>query len=142
MSCTEAQTQMPFGNSSQRSSRRDSMKIAQRFNAGLDAHKRSQAPPGAAETEMENRSAAPMGLAGFSNAKPSVETLGYCRIPLRGKELRQRHANSRKALGPTQMPRAAPFQRAISHAVFRPPSRHVSPGFPRALLLLSLGVLP
>src|SRR5271157_2137013 len=98
-------------------SRRDSMKIAQRFNAGFKAPKRSTAPPGAAETKRANRSAAPTGLAGFINTKPSVETLGYSRMSLRDKDLRQRHANSRRALE---------LVRCGTRPLFGAPS-HVSP---------------
>jgi hypothetical protein len=57
-------------------SRRDTMKIAQRFNAGFTAPKHFRAPSGAKEAAA-NPSSVPSGLGSVSTAKPSVETLGY-----------------------------------------------------------------
>jgi len=58
----------------------DNSPAFQRWVQGL---KNTQAPSGAAETGMPNRSVAPSGLPALYHAKPSVETLGYSRMSLR-----------------------------------------------------------
>ena len=69
----------------------DNSPAFQRWVQGL---KNTQAPSGAAETGIPNRSVAPSGLPALCNAKPSVGTLGYSRLSLRDKSL----LNVRKAL--------------------------------------------
>ena len=78
---------MPFGNSVRRLSRRDIVRIAQRFNAGLKAGR--EASPGG-KTEKRGFGVGfcrPSGTLGLRPRQPSVETLGYYRMSLRDKLL-------------------------------------------------------
>jgi len=73
---------MPFRNSVSLS-RRDIVKIAQRFNAGLRKDGK-RVPEGRHKSEIKTQfSVVPPGLWGAPNTRPSVETLGYCRMSLR-----------------------------------------------------------
>jgi len=64
-------------------SRRDFVKIAQRFNAGL-SHAQIRSPEGTTEgCLLPCISIVPPGLASSNQSEPSVETLGYYRMSLR-----------------------------------------------------------
>ena len=77
---------MPLGNSVSLS-RRDIVRIAQRFNAGL-RQEGKRVPEGRQKTGFRSRaSAVPPGLWGAPTTRPSVETLGYCRMSLRDRIL-------------------------------------------------------
>ena len=115
---------MPFGPSSGRLSRGDTMTIAQRFNAGYNAASGSQPPSGAAEIGVASSSAA-RGLTGLLDARPSVETLGYPRMSLRDKKARQPRTYSQKASvffallgGLLLWPLLAPAQSGIGDVVY------------------------
>ena len=78
---------MPFGNSVRRLSRRDIVRIAQRFNAGLKAG-REASPGGTTEKRGFGLGfCRPSGTLGLRPRQPSVETLGYYRMSLRDKLL-------------------------------------------------------
>ena len=75
-------TETPFGNSASLS-RRDNVRIAQRFNAGL-RQEGKPVPEGRQKSGFRVRaSAVPPGLWRAPTTRPSVETPGYCRMSLR-----------------------------------------------------------
>ena len=94
---------MPFGNSVRRLSRRDIVRIAQRFNAGLKAGR--EASPGGTTEKLGFGLGfcRPSGTLGLRPRQPSVETLGS-RCPS-GTTF---GLNSRKALGLTGLQRRSP----------------------------------
>jgi len=96
---------MPFGNSTGLLSRRDTITIAQRFNAGTGQFCVAPVPKGRLNPTSSERVlftpavGRPFGTWGRLTAKPSVETLGYSRVSLRDKDRRPGQRDFRKAMG-------------------------------------------
>ena len=62
------------------------MRVAQRFIAGIQSIARERSPVGTAETHVT--SVVPTGLEyGMTHKFPALKVLGYCQMPLRGKQL-------------------------------------------------------
>jgi hypothetical protein len=86
------------------SSRRDTMTIAQRFNAGRGQSCVAPVPKGRLNPSSAGRVpfrpalGRPFGTWGHLTAKPSVETLGYSRTSLRDNDRRPGQGNLRKGL--------------------------------------------
>jgi len=82
---------MPFGSSCGPLSRRETTRIAQRFNAGSGQFCVAPVPKGrlnpsnAGRVPLRPALGRPFGTWGHLSAKPSVETLGYSRMSLRDK---------------------------------------------------------
>jgi len=95
---------MPFGNSTGFLSRRDTTTITQRFNAGTGRSCVAPVPKGRLNPSSKGRVpfrpalGRPFGTWSVLSATPSVETLGYSRMSLRGKDRRSGRGNFRKAL--------------------------------------------